>query len=61
MKPVDPIAVLRQFVSTHPSQLAAAAALGISPTYLSDMLNKRRDVSARVLAKLGLKTVVIQS
>lgn len=55
------MAALKQFVSTHATQLEAAAALGISPAYLSDLLNKRRDLSAKILAKLGLKTVVVQS
>ncbi len=61
MKPVDPVETLRAFVATHPTQRQAAAALGISATYLGDILNERRDVSDTVLAKLGLKRIVVKA
>lgn len=61
MKVVDPVAVLKQFVLTHPNQRAAAAALGISQAYLSDLLNARRDLSDTVLTKLNLKTIVVKN
>ncbi len=53
--------MLRAFVATHPTQRQAAAALGISPTYLGDILNERRDVSDTVLSKLGLKRIVVKA
>ena len=61
MKAVDPLATLRAFVARHANQRDAAAALGISPAYLSDLLNERRDLSQKLLAKLGLKQIVIKS
>jgi hypothetical protein len=60
VKAVDPLDVLRQFVATHPTQVVAAAALGIKPAYLSDILNERRDFSETILAKLGLKRIVVK-
>ncbi len=61
VKPVDPIEALRAFVATHQTQRQAAAALGISQAYLSDILNERRDVSETVLEKLGLKRIVVKA
>jgi plasmid maintenance system antidote protein VapI len=61
MKPVDPLATLRAFVATHPTQQSAAAALEMSPAYLSDLLNERRDFSAAVLARLGLTQIVVKA
>lgn len=61
MKPADPLDVLKRFVAAHPSQAAAASALGIKPAYLSDLLNKRRDFSERMLESLGLKQIVVKS
>ncbi len=61
VKPVDPIETLRAFVANYPTQRQAAAALGISPVYLSDILNERRDFSNTVLEKLGLKRIVVKA
>lgn len=44
---------LRDFVSSHPTQQAAAAALAIKPAYLSDILSRRRGVSDNVARRLG--------
>jgi len=52
---------LRAFVAHHPNQRVAAAALDISPAYLSDLLNSRRDLSAKLLTKLGLRQIVVNS
>lgn len=44
---------LRGFVNQYPTQQEAAAALGIKPAYLSDILGKRRGVSDNVARRLG--------
>ncbi len=51
---------LHKFVAKHGTQKAAAAALGITPAYLSDLVNMRRDLSDTILAKLGLRKAVVQ-
>ncbi len=61
MKQADPLDVLKRFVAAHPSQREAASALGIKPAYLSDLLNKRREFSDRMLGELGLKQIVVKS
>ena len=55
---VDPLKALRAFVAKYPLQKEAAAALGISPNYLSDLLLGRRDFSKTILTALGLRRVV---
>jgi hypothetical protein len=60
MKNRDPLVALEQFVARHPTQAAAAVALGLSQSYLCDLLAGRRAFSDRVLALLGLKRVVVQ-
>jgi transcriptional regulator with XRE-family HTH domain len=55
----DPKTVLRAFVRYHLTQRDAAAALGISPAYLSDLLRGQRTFSARVLARLGLRRAFV--
>lgn len=44
----------------YPTQRAAAKALGITPSYLHDLLHGRRTFSAAVLAKLGLRRTVVK-
>jgi plasmid maintenance system antidote protein VapI len=56
----EPLSILTAFVLKYPTQSLAAQALGIRPTYLSDLLLGRRAFSPRMLAKLGLKTIIIQ-
>ena len=58
-KDIDPKAWLRALVGQHGTQKAAAKALGVSPAYLGDMLMGRRDISERILAKLGLRRAVV--
>jgi plasmid maintenance system antidote protein VapI len=55
----DPVKVLRRLVKTLGTQRAAAAGLGISVNYMSDLINGRRDCSDRILAKLQLKRVIV--
>ncbi len=57
---VQPITVLRVFVANYPTQIAAAAALGIKPSYLTDLLYGRRLFSANILKKLGLKRMIVR-
>lgn len=40
------------------SQKAYAKRVGLSESYLSDVLNGRRDISPRILKHLGLERVV---
>jgi plasmid maintenance system antidote protein VapI len=58
---IDALERLQKFVKRHPTQKDAAAALGITPAYLSDLVNMRRELSNTILAKLGLKRTVVQS
>lgn len=57
---IEPLEALRAFVAKHPTQQAAAEALGVSPVYVSDLLNERRDFSDNMLAKLGLRRTVVE-
>ena len=61
VKQVDPISALQQFVQGYQDQNHAAQALEISAAYLSDMLNGRRDISDRMLQKLGLRRTVVEA
>ncbi len=54
---MNPITVLQKLVDRLGSQKAAAAQLGISQPYLSDLLHGRRDVSDQMLVRLGLRRV----
>lgn len=42
------------------TQGEAAEALEITPAYLSDLLNHRRDISDNILARLGLRRIVVK-
>ena len=46
-------------VAAHGSQKALAARLGISTSYLSDMLNGRRDLSEALLKVAGVSRKVV--
>lgn len=50
---------LHKFVEKYKTQKDAAAALEITPAYLNDLINSRRDLSDNMLVKLGLKRVVV--
>lgn len=56
----EPLAALKTLVKREGSQKHAARALGISQAYLSDILNKRRDFSERLLQLLGFRRVVVR-
>lgn len=50
--------MVRIGVEVEGSQKAYAKRVGLSESYLSDVLNKRRDISPRILKHLGLERVV---
>jgi len=52
---IDPLEELSKQVEKDGSQLALAKRMGISPAYLSDVLNGRCNVGEKVLMFLGLK------
>lgn len=53
----DPLAMLKRRQGTR-SQKALAEELGITPSYLCDVLQRRRDPGPQVLRALGLERVV---
>lgn len=57
----DPLAELKRIVATHETQAAAADALEISESYLSDLLAARRDFSDKMLEKLGLRRAIVRA
>jgi len=57
---IDAYAVLLRFVGEHKRQADAAMALGVTASYLSDLVNKRRDISDSILSKLGLRRAVVK-
>lgn len=61
MKELNPVEQLQRFVARYQTHKAAAVALGISGVYLSDLLNKRRDINDKMLVKLGLRRVVAEA
>ncbi len=56
----NPQLQMERLVSELGSQAAAAAALGIGPSYFSDLLRGRRNVSDSMLRKLGLRRIVVR-
>ena len=56
-KSLDGYVVLEAFVARYPTQKAAAEALQMSQAYLTDLLRRKRGLSASVLARLGLVKV----
>ena len=60
VKELDPLTELRAFVARYPTQAAAAAALAISQSYLSDLLAGRRHISDAMLNKLGLTRKLVK-
>lgn len=50
----DALELLQRTVAKHKTKRAAAEALGISPPYLHDLLQGKRDLSDKILKRLGL-------
>lgn len=59
MKERNPHDALMALVKQHGTQHAAAKALGVGDVYVSDLLNGRRKFSDEMLAKLGLRRIVV--
>lgn len=56
----DPVFVeLNRLISERGSQKSCAEMLGISPAYLSDILSGKRNVSSRILEKLGYVKIIV--
>ena len=49
--------IIREYVNSYGSQKWAAEELGISPQYLDDVLNLRRDISDDLSRKFGYARV----
>ena len=59
MQQVNPVAHIKALVKRAGTQVKAAKRLGVSQQYLCDILAGRRKVSAAMLKKLGLLTVIV--
>lgn len=59
MRDMNPREWLRQRVRALGTQRAVARELGVSDVHVSDMLRGRRPVSDAMLAKMGLRRVVV--
>lgn len=59
MQPSDAMRILKAFVAEHSSMSAAARALGVSPSFLSEVLREDTPISDKVLKGLGLAREVI--
>ncbi len=51
----DAFAALQRFVATHRNQRQAAAALGFSQAFLSQLLKRQKRIPDTVLTRLGLE------
>lgn len=60
MKNVNAAEALERHCQQYETLTEAAAALGISKQYLSDIRQNHRDITPRVLAKLGLRRVIVK-
>ena len=58
---VDPLVVLHSMAKELGGQKQLADKLGYKPPYISDILNGRRDVTDKMLAKIGLRRVVVRA
>lgn len=58
---VNPVGALQAFIGMYESQREAADALGVTGAFLSHMLAGKSPVSPKVLARLGLKRVVVKA
>lgn len=55
----DPVECLRALVEKHGTQKRVAGRLGVSRSYLADILNGRKPPGQRILAKLGFRQVKV--
>lgn len=61
MKEMNAFEALERYCSRYETLTDAAEGLGITKQYLSDILRNRRDITPRVLEKLGLKRIVVKA
>lgn len=50
---------IRELIDEKGTQAAAAEALGISPSFINDILHGKRNISKPVLTKLGFERVTV--
>lgn len=55
----NPNAALNAFVEKHGTQDKAAKALGMTQGYLSDLLHGKRDITDKVLTKIGYRRIIV--
>jgi hypothetical protein len=55
---IDPVLILRGMIDKAGSQLSVAAELGVSQSYLSDVLLGRKEPGESILEPLGLRRVI---
>ena len=60
VKEMNALDVLNEYRQRFDTLGDCASSLAISKQYLSDMLKGRRDLSPRMLGKLGLRKTVVQ-
>ncbi len=60
MKELNAHDALQAFCDQFETAAEAARQLGISAPYLNDLLRSRREVGPKVLARLGLKRVIVK-
>jgi hypothetical protein len=61
LKQIDPLGRLLAFVGEHPTQRAAAKALGVSAPFLTMVLKGKRQIPPKILKKLGLQRDIVVS
>ena len=61
VKEVDALAALKAHCEKFKTQGDAASSLAVSKQYLNDMLRGRRELSPRLLGKLGLRKAVVKA
>lgn len=57
MSDIDPLDIIRTRIGSG-SQVALAQEMGVSPTYLGDVIHGRKEPGKKILDALGLKRVV---
>ena len=55
LKTQSPLDTLERVVSKYRNREEAAKAIGISESYLNDLIHERRDFSDQMLERIGLK------
>ncbi len=57
---VDALSALKTYCKRFDTQGDAASSLAVSKQYLNDLLHGRRELSPRILNKLGLRQAVVK-